>query len=87
MMRKAPPPASPEAYVTALRGWRRDLVDKLRAAVLGAAPFEERIKWGHLVYFSNAPGELAHADMGRLDVEHGEAVLFVRRRRLAKINP
>lgn len=81
MMRKAPPPASPEAYVTALRGWRRDFVDKLRAAVLGAAPFEERIKWGHLVYFSNGPAILIRAEDAR--VLYG----FWRGKRLLDIEP
>ena len=55
MMKKTPPAANPDAYVKALRGWRRELVDQLRAAVHGAAKLEEVIKWGHLVYFSNGP--------------------------------
>jgi len=81
MMRKAPPPASPNAYVAALRGWRRDLVDKLRAAVLGAGSFEERIKWGHLVYFSNGPAILIRAEDAR--VLYG----FWRGKRLLDIEP
>jgi hypothetical protein len=47
--------ASPDAYVKALTGWQRDLVAKLRAAVLSAGPLEEAVKWGHLVYSHGGP--------------------------------
>lgn len=66
MMKKTPPAASPDAYVAALRGWRRELVETLRAAVLGAAKFEEKIKWGHLVYFLNGPAILIRAEESRV---------------------
>jgi len=66
MMKKAPPPASPDAYVTALAGWRRTLVDQLRAATLSAGARDERIKWGHLVYFSNGPVLLIRAEDARV---------------------
>ena len=46
MMRKEKPAESPQAYVDALDGWRREIVDALRAAVLAAGALEERIKWG-----------------------------------------
>ena len=65
-MKKAPPPASPEAYVEALAGWRRSLVEGLRAATLGAGKLDERIKWGHLVYFSNGPVLLIRAEDQRV---------------------
>jgi len=65
-MRKAAPPASPDAYVKSLRGWRRELVDLLRGSVLKAAPFEEKIKWGHLVYFLNGPAILIRAEDERV---------------------
>ena len=42
-------------YLSALNGWRHECVETLRTAVLKAAKFEERIKWGHLVYFNNGP--------------------------------
>lgn len=80
-MRKAPPPESPDAYVKALRGWRRDLVGLLRAAVTGAAAFDEKIKWGHLVYFSNGPAILIRAEETR--VLYG----FWRGKRLLDIEP
>ena len=81
MMKKTPPAANPDAYVKALRGWRRDLVDGLRAAVRGAAKLEEVIKWGHIVYFSNGPVLLIRAE--------DERVLFGfwRGKRLTHIEP
>ena len=54
-MRKAIAASSADAYVVTLDGWRRKLVSSLRAAVRSAAPLEEVIKWGHLVYFANGP--------------------------------
>jgi hypothetical protein len=54
-MKKTDPPTSPEAYVTALRGWKRSLVCNLRSFVLSSGELEEKIKWGHLVYFNNGP--------------------------------
>lgn len=60
--------ASPDAYVAALDGWRRTRVEALRAAVRDAAPLDETIKWGHLVYLSNGPVLLIRAE--------GERVLF-----------
>jgi hypothetical protein len=65
-MKKTIPAASPDAYVAALSDWRRDLVELLRGAVLAAAPLEERIKWGHLVYFANGPVLLIRAEDDRV---------------------
>lgn len=66
MMRKEQPAESPEAYVAALDGWRRETVDALRAAVLAAGGLEERIKWGHIVCFSNGPVLLIRAEEARV---------------------
>jgi len=66
MMKKQIPAASPDAYVAALDGWRRAYVDALRAAVREAVALEERIKWGHLVYFSNGPVLLIRAEEQRV---------------------
>lgn len=74
-------PASPDAYVKALRGWRRDRVDKLRDAVRAASSFDETIKWGHLVYLSNGPVLLIRAEEER--VLFG----FWRGKRLVAIEP
>lgn len=65
-MKKAVPAASPEAYVEALSGWRLELVKSLRKAVRGAAPLDEAIKWGHLVYFSDGPVLLIRAEDERV---------------------
>jgi hypothetical protein len=81
MMKKAPPAASPDAYVAALSGWRKTRVAALRRAVKKAAPFEEKIKWGHLVYFLNGPAILIRAEEER--VLFG----FWRGKRLMEIEP
>ncbi len=81
MMKKTPPAANPDAYVSALRGWRRELVEALREAVRGAGQLDEVIKWGHLVYFSNGPALLIRAEDER--VLYG----FWRGQRLQKIEP
>ncbi|HSW17014.1 MAG TPA: DUF1801 domain-containing protein [Ramlibacter sp.] len=80
-MQKTVPAASPDAYVAALDGWRRELVEPLRAAVRGAAPLEEVIKWGHLVYLSNGPVLLIRVEEER--VLFG----FWRGQRLRQIEP
>ena len=65
-MQKTVAAASPDAYVAALSGWQRLQVAALRAAVLEAAPLEERIKWGHLVYFASGPALLIRAEERRV---------------------
>ena len=66
VMKKAAPAANPEDYVASLDGWRLGLVTTLRRAVLAAAPFEEAIKWGHLVYFNTGPVLLIRAEEKRV---------------------
>jgi hypothetical protein len=65
-MKKTTPAASPDAYVMALRGWRRDLIEALRTTVRKAAAFDEVIKWGHLVYFAGGPVLLIRAEEERV---------------------
>lgn len=65
-MKKTTPAASPEAYIAALDGWRRRCVEGLREGVRAAAPLEEVIKWGHLVYLSNGPVLLIRAEECRV---------------------
>ena len=65
-MRKAVPAASPDAYVAALDGWRRDLVERLRAAVCSVDGLSEVIKWGHLVYLTDGPALLIRAEDERV---------------------
>ncbi len=81
MMEKTPPATDPDAYVRALRGWRRDCVVALRAAVAGAARLEETIRWGHIVYLGNGPVLLIRAEPER--VLFG----FWRGKRLTGIDP
>jgi hypothetical protein len=65
-VQKTTPAADPDAYVSALSGWRRACVEGLRAAVHDAAPLEEVVKWGHLVYYSNGPVLLIRAEQERV---------------------
>ena len=81
VMKKVPPPASPDAYVHSLAGWQRKSVEALRQAVLDAGPIEEVIKWGHIVYLSNGPALLIRAEESR--VLFG----FWRGQRLREIEP
>ena len=69
-------------YVQYLSGWQCEYVQALRAVALDAAPtLEERLKWGHLVYFSNGPVLLVRAEPTR--VLFG----FWRGKRLGDIEP
>src|SRR5437762_14179114 len=64
-MKKSMPAASPDAYVEALDGWRRDLVEALRTSVRAGSALHEAIKWGHLVYHENGPVLLIRAEQER----------------------
>ena len=79
-MKKSVPAASPDAYVAALTGWRRTLVQELRAAIRSAR-LDEVIKWGNLVYLGNGPVLMIRAE--------GERVLLGlwRGQRLREIEP
>lgn len=65
-MQNAPLPLDAKAYVDSLSGWQKAGVVALRRTVLAAAALEERVKWGHLVYFSNGPVLLIRAEPSRL---------------------
>ena len=65
-MKKSPPAENPDAYVESLRGWQQRYVAALRSAVFDAAPLQESVKWGHLVYFSNGPVLLIRAEQYRV---------------------
>jgi hypothetical protein len=80
-MKKVTAAASPDAYVVALSGWRREYVESLRAAVRTVSVLEEVVKWGHLVYLANGPVLLIRAEQER--VLFG----FWRGRRLSDIEP
>jgi hypothetical protein len=80
-MKKSIPAENPDAYVASLGGWQRRYAEALRAAVVGTAPLQEVVKWGHLVYFSNGPVLLIRAEEKR--VLFG----FWRGKRLRKVEP
>ncbi len=65
-MKKVAPAASPDAYVEALDGWRRRIVEALRSGVRAASPLDEILKWGHLVYVANGPVLLIRAEDDRV---------------------
>jgi hypothetical protein len=65
-MKKSVPAASPDAYVASLAGWQRSYAEALRVAVISAAPLQEVVKWGHLVYLSNGPVLLIRAEDARV---------------------
>lgn len=65
-MKKTFAAATPDAYLAALSGWRRELVVKLRALALAEGTLEEVIKWHHLVYFSQGPVLLIRAEEARV---------------------
>lgn len=73
--------ASPEAYLAALKGWRRELVDHLRNNVLAAAKMEEAIKYGNLFYSTNGPAIVIRAEDKRV------LLAFFRGKRLRDIEP
>jgi hypothetical protein len=64
-MKKVPPPENPDAYVAALDGWRRDLVERLRR-IARESGAREGIKWGHLVYATAGPVMLIRAEETRV---------------------
>jgi len=66
MIPGAPKADNPEDYIAQLDGWQLATVEALRAAVKAAAPLDERIKWTHLVYFSNGPVLLIRAEAARV---------------------
>jgi hypothetical protein len=81
MIKGASVATTPDAYVAALSGWQRPLVESLRAAVLSVGLRDERIKWTNLCYFSNGPVLLIRAEETR--VLFG----FWRGQRLREIEP
>ena len=80
-MMKGKAAASPDAYVEALSGWQRPLVEMLRAAILDGASFEQIIKWHNLVFVSNGLCILIRAE------EHRVLLGFWRGKRLTHLDP
>lgn len=65
-MKREPKAASPDEYVAALDGWRRECVMRLRKAVGSESRLDEVIKWGHLVYLCEGPVLLIRAEESRV---------------------
>jgi hypothetical protein len=80
-MKKTTPAANPDAYVAALKDWRRPCVESLREAVRSVRGLKEQIKWGHLVYTADGPVMLIRAEDERV------LLGFWRGQRLQKIEP
>lgn len=58
---------TPGEYIECLAGWRRTYAAALRAVVTRCAPeLDERLKWGHIVYFLNGPVLLIRAEPTRV---------------------
>ena len=66
MMKKSAAAPTPQVYLAGLDGWIARHVHVLRQAVTAAAPLDESIKWGHLVYHSNGPVLLIRAEPRRV---------------------
>ncbi|WP_422061400.1 DUF1801 domain-containing protein [Sphingopyxis sp.] len=76
-----PAAESPDAYVAALSGWQRERCEMMRAAIMGAAPFDEVIKWTNLVFMANGPCVLIRAE------DHRVLLGFWRGKRLREVDP
>jgi hypothetical protein len=58
---------TPDEYVQCLSGWQQAYAAALRCVVLATEPSaEERLKWGHIVYFLNGPVLLIRAEPTRV---------------------
>jgi hypothetical protein len=58
---------APDEYIQSLSGWQQAYAAALRGVVRTAAPSaEERLKWGHIVYFLNGPILLIRAEPTRV---------------------
>lgn len=66
MKMKIVPADTPDEYIAALAGWQRRYAEALREAVHEAAPLQETLKWGHLVYLANGPVLLIRAEPTRV---------------------
>jgi len=61
------PATDPDEYIACLSGWQQRCAQALRGVVRHAAPeLEERLKWGHIVYFADGPVLLIRAEPSRV---------------------
>ena len=76
------PATNPDEYIEYLNGWQRRYSEAIRQAVRECAPeLDERLKWGHLVYFLNGQVLLIRAEPNRV------LFAFFRGQRLRHIEP
>lgn len=76
------PAQTPDEYIDCLGGWQQSYAKALRLAVRETEPkLEERLKWGHIVYFLNGPVLLVRAEPARV------LFTFWRGQRLRHIEP
>lgn len=76
------PATTPDEYIACFSGWQRRYAEALRDTVRAAAPgLQERLKWGHLVYFRRGPVLIIRAEPER--VLFG----FLRGQRLRHLEP
>ena len=80
-MMKGEVAANPDAYVEALSGWQRPLVEMLRAAIHAGGTFIETIKWTNLLFSSNGPCLVIRAE------EHRVILAMFRGKRLLHLDP
>jgi hypothetical protein len=58
---------TPDEYIHCLSGWQQAYAAALRSVVRATSPAaEERLKWGHIVYFSDGPVLLIRAEPTRV---------------------
>lgn len=61
------PATSADEYLACLAGWQQAGVAALREVVRSTAPaLDERLKWGHLVYFADGPVLIIRAEPRRV---------------------
>ncbi|MGH6788026.1 MAG: DUF1801 domain-containing protein [Novosphingobium sp.] len=73
--------ATPEEWLALWSGWPRECAEALRHAVAAGAAFEQRIKWGNLMFAHRGLCVLIH-------VEENRVVLgFFRGKRLRDLDP
>jgi len=76
------PAQTPDEYIGHLGGWQQSYAKALRLTVRETGPqLEERLKWGHLVYFLSGPVLLIRAEPARV------LFAFWRGQRLRHIEP
>ncbi len=72
---------TPDAYVDALSGWQKPLVEMIRAAIHEGGEFQESIKWTNMLFSSIGPCIVIRAE------QHRVIMAMFRGKRLAHLDP